>query len=174
MGKRKHFKFIIPKWIKKEVQDNLDDFLKDTVYNVYECNCFLINEFDKKRTNRTKQSGRPGQSRFVCDCEKQGRFICKIKVCSICNDIIVSKKLKNGICNGCSMDKRAEQKIKRDMVFYQNKTIIDTLPQKPTYTEPYCKFRRECLSDIITLPEREFEVHLWCYGCSKFIDWRKE
>lgn len=61
---------------------------------------------------------------------------------------------------------------KANLFFYQNGKLIDGIVQQPAYTEPYCKYRRDCLKDIVSLPEREFDVRLWCYQCPKFEDER--
>jgi hypothetical protein len=168
---RKDKGFVPPLWIKKKVQSILNELLMDVVYNVYECGCFLVNEYDKKRKGREKQLRNPGESRFVCSCKKQGRFICKVKICSECNKILIAKRLKDGMCRGCAAYYNTRND-KHDLLFYQNGKLYDELPKNPNYTECNCKHRGKCLSEIAPISEKNIRVYLWCYGCPKFEDER--
>lgn len=163
--------FAPPLWIKKKVQFILNELLKDVVYNVYDCGCFLINEFDKKRKGREKRIHNIDKSRYVCECEKQGRFICKVKICSECSTVLIAKRLKDGMCRDCSLYYNTRNDA-HDILFYQNGKLYDELPKNPNYTEPHCKYRGQCLADISPISEKNLRVFLWCYNCPKYKDER--
>jgi hypothetical protein len=166
-----HAPFAPPLWIKKKVQSTLNELLRDIVYNVYNCGCFLINEFDKERKGREKKVHKSNQSRYVCECEKKGRFICKVKICSDCGLVLISKRLKDGMCRDCTIDNNTRNDI-HELLFYQNGKLYDEIPQNPNYTEPNCKYRGQCLSEITPIPEKNIRVFLWCYNCPKYKDER--
>lgn len=157
----------IPAWVYIKVAHKFDSLLKDTVYNVYECGCFLINKVDLKRKGRLKQFtvNKKRFNHIVCECKHEGHFLCKVKICSGCDLIMMSFKQKEGSCKYC---KYTHHPI--PLLFFQYDTVYEELPENPTYTEPDCKHRGKCLQKIIPFDPTEFNVHLWCYQCPKFED----
>jgi len=157
----------VPKWVFIKIVHKYDELLKNTVYNIYECGCFLLNQKDQKRRGRLKQFyvNKKRINHIVCSCKSQGHFLCKVKICSGCDRIMIGEKQKEGMCKYCN-----ENHTPIQLLFFQYDTIYENPPKNPTYTEPDCKHRGTCLDKIIPFDPTEFNVYLWCYKCPKFED----
>jgi hypothetical protein len=157
----------VPNWVYIKIAHKFDSLLKDTVYNVYECGCFLIHKTDIRRKNRLKQFtiNKKRVNHIICECKHKGYFLCKVKICSGCDLIMISFKQKEGMCKICNVENRTITPL-----FFRYDKIFEDIPENPTYTEPDCKHRGKCLDKIIQFDPTEFNVLLWCYKCPKFED----
>ena len=159
----------VPSWVIDKVRNNWDKILKDTVYSVYECGCFVRNKEDiirKKRLVQWTENGKR-KNKLVCGCDGKSGYVCKVKICSSCEQAFINTKQKEGKCRTCNYQGEHKKIIK---LFYQYDTLFEEIPPNPTYTNPDCKYRRDCLHKLRNLPEDKYDVHLWCYNCPKAED----
>lgn len=164
-----NYRDYIPDWVFDKIKEKKDDLLHNVVYNIYQCGCIVLHEIDRKRPKRMKQVLRNGKRTniLICGCEKKSQFICKLKICAICQQVFLGKKERAGNCKQCGIDS-----IKKEVLFFQNDSLSDVVPKNPNYTEPYCKHRVDCLNKIVPITNERKMIYLWCYKCPKYEDIR--
>jgi hypothetical protein len=172
--------YVPPDWVYKIVNRKKKELLRDTVYNIYRCGCLLIHKDDMNRQSRfiqKKVNDKP-KNYLICNCKNKDLFECKVKICSVCGDVLIGKKQKDGLCKVCNkkygdqdickLNDDGLQNTSKELLFFQNDKLYNKIPINPNFTQPNCKWRSHCLKQVVPISSNEAIVRIWCYKCPRY------